>query len=137
MRSPWLAFAVAVGLALSGYGHASGEDDLAVVKRAVARADVSPGNRSSISGKARQGERPRFVKVRIVEKRTGRAKVSVNVPLGLVRLADDWPIRWDCRKAAFRHRCVVTVSEILGALESGEDIVQIDDEDASVRVWVE
>lgn len=135
MRKPWLAF-VAVGLALSGYGRASGEDDLAVVKRAVARADVFPASQS-FSGKEDRGKRPRLVKVRIVEKRTGRAKVSVNIPLGLVRLADDWPIHWDCRRAAFRHRCVVTVSEILGALESGEDIVQIDDEDASVRVWVE
>ena len=75
--------------------------------------------------------------VRVVEKAGKRARVSLNLPIGLVRsMGDDWPIPayHGCRK---RDRCGVTLGEILRALDSGQPLVDIEDDEATVRVWVD
>ena len=71
-------------------------------------------------------------------RREGRqAKVSVNLPLALVRaLGDDIPDRHALR-ALREGRDPDQLGEVLRALDSGQDLVQVDDEDANVRVWVE
>jgi hypothetical protein len=79
-----------------------------------------------------------WFRVRIVEKAgRRRARVSVNLPIGLVRsFGDDWPIPsyHGCRK---RDRCGATLGEILRALDTGQNLVEIEDDEATVRVWVE
>jgi len=158
-RVAWGAVVVAAaGLAAAGAGGAAGsgigpEDDLAVVKRAVSAqravqaAPDRPGAtrmegddlpRAAARPRRTSGEEPTWLKVRVTEKGTNRKKVTVNLPLALVRaVGDDWP-RIDFACGDDRHaRCGIKVSEVLAALESGQDLVEIDDEDTMVRVWVE
>jgi hypothetical protein len=116
------------------------EDDLSLVKRAVA------SNQSAVSTRAEEakpaprsdrGKDPQWFKVRVLDKATGKKKVTVNLPITLVRaLGDDVPLDWPCDGGP-RFRSNLRVSEVLAALESGQDLVQVDDEDSEVRVWVE
>lgn len=145
-----LAAAGAVVAAGSGIAP---EDDLTVVKRAVgaqSAAQAAPDTpearrmerdeprRESARPSRTSGKEPTWLKVRVTEKGTNRKKVTVNLPLALVRaVGDDWP-RIDFACGDDRHaRCGIKVSEVLAALESGQDLVEIDDEDTMVRVWVE
>ncbi len=119
------------------------EDDLQLVKKAVLSAQASPARPpaedSAPPAAARPAPRkgdPQWFRVRIVEKAGKRAKVSVNLPLVLVRsLGDEWPIaeRGRCREGG---RCP-TLGEVLRALDSGQSLVEIEDDEATVRVWVE
>jgi hypothetical protein len=157
MKATWLlALVLAGGSARAG----SVEDDLTVVKKAVAqRAQASASTQASArppgSGepakaspapaaasqekdatrvRARKGMEPQWLRVRVVEK-AGK-KVSINLPLALVRaMGDDLPIGLDCGREG--RRSTLTVGEVLRALDSGQDLVQVDDEDGNVRVWVE
>jgi hypothetical protein len=118
------------------------EDDLQLVKKAVGSGAVAQTRppaeepmppRAETAPAARKGA-PTWFRVRIVDKANKRAKVSVNLPLGLVRaFGDDWPIGERCRQD---HRCA-TLGEVLRALDSGESLVEINDDEATVRVWVE
>lgn len=158
-RVAWGAVVVAAaGLAAAGAVVAAGsglgpEDDLAVVKRAVgaqSAAQAAPDTpearrmerderrRESARPSRTSGKEPTWLKVRVTEKGTNRKRVTVNLPLALVRaVGDDWP-RIDFACGDDRHaRCGIKVSEVLAALESGQDLVEIDDEDTMVRVWVE
>jgi hypothetical protein len=162
MRSLW-GTAAFIGLALGVPGVAAAqEDDLLVVKRAVkqeaptgtAIEKVGPVDKVERIDKerldrerapVRRGARPQWLRVRVLEK-GGRKKVSVNLPLALVRaLGDDFDLGWLCGRHGHhgdheRHRDAcpsIRLSEVLAALDSGEDLVQVDEEDATVRVWVE
>ena len=120
------------------------EDDLQLVKKAVGSSQVAQARppaeeplppRAEAAPVARKGA-PTWFRVRIVEKGHKRAKVSVNLPLGIVRsLGDEWPIaeRGRCRQ----DRNCPTLGEILRALDSGQSLVEIEDDEATVRVWVE
>jgi hypothetical protein len=123
------------------------EDDLQLVKKAVGSSAVAQARpaappaeeplppRAQASPAPRKGA-PTWFRVRIVDKTSKRAKVSVNLPLGLVRaFGDDWPIseHGRCRQ---EQRCP-TLGEVLRALDSGESLVEIEDDEATVRVWVE
>jgi hypothetical protein len=131
------AFAIAGWLLASALPVAaqdrSSEDDLAVVKRGVQSARHEPRKVEAASehGASRAGSRPLWLKVRVVEKGAKRAKVTVNLPLAMVRaLGDDFPVDLGSRR--------LRLSEILQTLEAcGEPLVQVDDEQTSVRVWVE
>ena len=125
------------------------EDDLQLVRKAVASSTRvaqarPPAEAPPAPEEARpapcKGE-PQWFRVRIVEKagkeKAGkRARVSINLPLGVVRsLGDEWPISHhggECRKA----HCP-TVGEVLRALDSGQSLVEIEDDETTVRVWVE
>jgi hypothetical protein len=120
------------------------EDDLQLVKKAVgssAVAQARPPAEETLPPRAQAAPAPRkgaptWFRVRIVDKTSKRAKVSVNLPLGLVRaFGDDWPIseHGRCRQD---QRCP-TLGEVLRALDSGESLVEIEDDEATVRVWVE
>ena len=152
-RAGWAAVILAAGgLIAAGVAVASGpadpqDDDLAVVKRAVtarnaqAEAPVRPApsveEEQARPSRPARGKEPTWLKVRVTEKRTSRKKITVNVPLALVRALDGaWPpIDFDC--GGRRTRCEVNVGEVLAALEAGQDLVEIDDEDSLVKVWVE
>lgn len=106
------------------------EDDLAVVRRALAArpsAAVASARAPATLGPARKAERPRWLKVRVVEERSRQARVSVDLPLTLVRA-----LSLDCPLEPSRR-----LSEVLEALESGQRLVEIEADDATVRVWVE
>jgi hypothetical protein len=126
------------------------EDDLTVVKRAVAQATPAPAapaaraaERAAPEEKTAEprprasGKEPTWLKVRVTDKETGRRKVTVNLPLALVRaVGNGWPrIDFDCGEQ--RARCGIKISEVLAALESGQDLVEIEEEHESVKVWVE
>jgi hypothetical protein len=120
-----LASALAVGAA-------AGDDDLTVVKRAVAQ------RASMQEGRLPAGEKPQWLRVRVIEKTSRHSRVSVNLPLALVRLLGETcpVIDWHCR--AEGGRCAVRVADVLHALESGDrQLVEVDSDDALVRVWVE
>jgi hypothetical protein len=111
------------------------QDDLQAVKKAVLASAVSPARPPAEDPEPRSA--PMWFRVRIVEKAGKRARLSLNLPIGLVRsVGDEWPIpsRHGCRK---RDRCGVTLGEILRALDSGQALVDIEDDEATVRVWVE
>jgi hypothetical protein len=120
------------------------DDDLAAVKKAVGttiEAEATPPAEAPAAreekpraradrGRSRRGE-PQWIRVRIAEKGEKHARVSVNVPLALVRaLGEDMEI-------GDHHHGRRTVGDLLRALDSGEHLVDIEDEEATVRVWVE
>ena len=143
MKATWLLALVLVG---DTAGTRSAQDDLALVKRAVADRAPAPamGAQEAPAPKdeakeapraARKGKEPQWLRVRVTEK-PGK-KVSINLPLALVRaMGEDWPIELHCGRHG-KDRTRLTVGDVLRALDSGEDLVQVDDQDATVRIWVE
>jgi len=130
------------------------EDDLQVVKKAVGSssqvAQARPPAEEPPAATARpavekeepareapraHGAEPKWFRVRITEKGGRHGHVSINLPIGIARaLGEDWPVapHGECH----RDHCQ-TIGEILRALDSGQSLVEIDDEEASVRVWVD
>ena len=149
----WTAVTVALALAVAaGAGlAASGEDDLAIVKKAVsspaparARAEsrvVAQAAPAATEARpaVRTGREPQWFKVRVVDRGTGRKKVTINLPLSLVRALGDDTIDWGCRSGeGDREKChSVRLSEVLRSLEAGQELVEIEDDEATVKVWVE
>lgn len=123
-----LAIAVLCG-AWAATVHAA-DDDLSVVKRAV--QDPEGARPAAARGEAR------WFRVRI--DKAGGGKVRVNLPLPLVRVlgekADDWPAGIHCGRDG-HGRCSLRLSEVLGALDAGQEFVTIEGEDASIRVWID
>jgi hypothetical protein len=139
----------ATALAQTTASASGAEDDLAVIKRAVRSpasldrvaapaVEAAPAPPKRRVERPRRGDAPRWLKVRVVEKGTTRNKVTVNLPLALVHVLghDDWPIAFHCRGEGSR-RCSMRFGEVLEALEAGQDLVTIDAEDETVRVWLE
>jgi hypothetical protein len=131
--------AVALGPGPSAHARGAGDDDLAVVRHAVVEAPTAvrpEAPRAEEKTKARKAE-PQWLRVRIKEK-SGKSRVSVNVPLALARaLGDDIPIDLGCRHKGDASRAKIRLGDILLALDSGQDIVEVDGDDGSVRVWVD
>ncbi|HEY6551803.1 MAG TPA: hypothetical protein VI669_00525 [Vicinamibacteria bacterium] len=131
--------AVLLGPGGSALALGSGEDDLALVRRAV--ADATPAARSDAypapqRPRAQKAE-PKWLRVRIKEN-GGKSTVSVNVPLALARLlGDDIPLDLACGNKRDRRRSELRLGDLLQSLDSGQDIVQIDGDDGSVRVWID
>jgi len=115
----------------------SADDDLAVVKKAVAQSappsdDRAPARPEGSRAADSRPEKMRWLKVRVTEKAGKR--VSINVPLSFARaLGEDWPVNLGCRRGATH----LTIGDILRSLDSGQDLVEVDSDDAKVRVWVE
>jgi len=157
MKATWL---LALVLAGETTGTRSAEDDLALVKKAVAARPTAPATtpavvaqegtgakgdpreREATRAAGRKGKEPQWLRVRVAE-RSGK-KVSINLPLALVRaMGEDWPIELQCGRPcgaeghAGKDRARLTLGDVLRALDAGEDLVQVDDADATVRIWVE
>jgi hypothetical protein len=116
------------------------EDDLALVRRAVAQeepAAARPETSPPPPKRAARKAEPQWLRVRIKDK-GGKSAVSVNLPLALARaLGDDVPFDWACHHKGDEGRAKIRLSDVLASLDSGQDIVQVDSEDGTVRVWVE
>lgn len=120
------------------------EDDLAAVKKAVADEAQAPAPAASPRRTAEEEPRarpaarasePKWFRLRIVEKGGKHGRVSVNLPLGIVRaFADKLPLE-GCRRCQGGHG--PTMGEVLRALDSGQSLVEVDDDEATIRAWVE
>jgi hypothetical protein len=136
MKKTVLVLAVALAALAAPALADSAEDDLAVVKQATSA--TAEATRTTAEAPPRSSaDEPQWLRVRIVEKGRKKATVKVNLPLGLVRaFADDVPVP-GCfgRKGDDGER--VTIGEVLRALDTGESLVEIDDDDETVRIWVE
>jgi hypothetical protein len=59
--------------------------------------------------------------------------VAINLPLGFARSLDaSWHVRTHGRRGKG-----ASLGDILRALDSGQSLVEIEDVDATVRIWVE
>lgn len=144
------AMAVAFALAAFAGGaaaevKANAEDDLAVVKKAVASPAPEALRARAVAAApaVRSGREPQWFKVRVVDKATGHKKVTVNLPLSLVRLLGDETIDWGCHDDGKDihgggDKChTVRLADVLRTLEAGQELVEVDDDDSTVKVWVE
>jgi hypothetical protein len=81
----------------------------------------------------------KWFKVRVTEKGAKKARVNINVPIALVRaLGDDFPI--DIGRHGHwhgGHDRTIHLGEVLATLEAGQSLVEVDDDEATVRIWVE
>jgi hypothetical protein len=133
----WLAL---IGLVVSISGAARAEDDdLAVVRRAVqiAQNTKAPPAAEAQSAKPSRSDEGRvetaWLRIRISEKGDKRGRVSVNVPLSFVEaLAYE-----DADRPGKGRHCGVDWTAVVKALRSTRNIVDIEDDEASVRVYVE
>ena len=157
-----MAVGAVVGMAFAAMGTAmarSAEDDLAVVKRAVqvapavdAAGDDAVARRIEPRRSSLSARDLRWFKVRVTEKGKKNARVNINLPIALVRaLGDDFPIDigrhvrgdgwrgddWRDGERRSRSERVLRLGEVLATLEAGQSLVEIDDDEATVRVWVE
>jgi hypothetical protein len=131
------ALVLATGLAVvttpAAASGGSAEDDLAVVKKATSSPNAS--RTPAETPPPARGEEPQWLRVRIVESGEKKATVKVNLPLALVHaLGDDVPVP-GCREDETGRS--LTVGEVLRALDTGESLVEIEDEQSTVRIWVE
>jgi hypothetical protein len=117
------------------------DDDLALVKRVVAEnrgaQEAGATRPAEAPERAERKRAPRWLKVRIAPERGTGEKVSVNVPLALVRLVGDVDVDLGCEDEREHEACGMSVLDLLDELESGQDLVEIDGGDAKIRVWVE
>ena len=111
------------------------DDDLTVVKRAVEQGSPAPQALQDEKPAPRSGAKPQWLRVRVTE-RNGK-KVRVNLPLALVRAIGDWPLDFGCGFDGERRRCKIRLSEVLEALDAGQNLVEVDDDGTTVRIWVE
>jgi hypothetical protein len=146
-----ISWAIAATLAL-GVGAAiafAADDDLDVVKKAVAShaAQASAAPAQSAAPAARPAAKARseaqWFKVRVSERENNR-KVTINLPLSLVRaLGDELPVDIGCdpdRGHDRGHRllpCGISLSKVLAELDAGQSLVEIDSDEETVRVWIE
>jgi len=146
MRKSWVIGAALLMLAGLGLalGVSAAEDDLAVVKKAVVRtaaADETDAPRAAAPVR-KASRRVTWLKVRVVEQKNGKKedRVSVTLPLALfAALGKDATVDLNELgvrgiRNADRH---VRVMDLLDSLEPGTVLVEVDDDDAHVRVWVE
>jgi len=142
-ETAWATLGYVALAATFAAGSGAAEDDLDLVRRAVARDETQAGpSRPALeAARARRGATPRWLKVRIVDKVDKKARVSVNVPLALVHaLGDDWTVDGRCRPRGAQpksERCPIRIADVLRTLETGQEIVEIDDAEAHIRVWLE
>jgi hypothetical protein len=132
----WLAAGL-LSLSAGAVGAGSADDDLSIVRKAVAQSATPSPAASPTRAEREEAPAPkdkavlRWLKVRVQE-RTGK-RISINLPLSLARAVSDLPFDFDCG----HHRCKLSVGDILRSFDTGQELVQVDKEDATVRVWVE
>lgn len=140
-------FLIAIlGVALAASASAgSAEDDLQAVKKALFASSGSVARPAAEDPQAAEAAPrppttrtdPMWFKVRIVEKAGKRARVSLNLPIGLARSLGEIGPQRPAQRCASRDRCGATLGELLRALDSGQPLLDIEDAEATVRVWLE
>jgi hypothetical protein len=124
-----------------GPGALRAEDDLALIRKAVAQAEpVAAAAPAPAAAVATPRAEPKWLRVRVEPKGDKKGRVRVNIPLAFVKaVGDNLPmtIGEGCRREHREAYCGLKLSEVLKTLEGGEDIVEIDDEQQTVRIWLE
>lgn len=96
---------------------------------------LSTGSRASPGGRSVTGREPRWLRVRVTDMNTNQVKVSVNVPMGLVRTGIKMGARFVPTDADFDYQ------ELIDAIQSGESgkIVEVTDNEQGekVEIWAE
>jgi len=139
----WMLAAGFAGMALAVGGLVravaqGAADDLTVVKRAVAQAPAPAPAAPVVKAPAPRSGKPQWFKVRVVDKGSKKGRVTVNLPLALVRAFGDTPFDWKCGGDEHpARRCSIKVADVLEALEAGQELVEVDDENSIVKIWVE
>lgn len=140
-KTAWITLALAASLAGAAF---AADDDLEVVKRATqappqVEAAPTPPSAKADKTAARPTDKPTWFKVEVVDKLSGKRRVSVNLPIALVEaFGDDVPVRWGCgEKAAPKDHCGLKLKETLALLQKGQPLVEIEQETERIRVWVE
>jgi hypothetical protein len=142
-----LAFTLGTARPSHGLVMAEAEDDLAVVRRAVASgSDASHGTppqppprveSAPARRKVDSATEPHWLRVRVTKKVTG-AKVKVDIPLFIARaIGAEIPLDFGCARRGRDSEAPMKLGDILDMLDSGQDVVNIDTWEASVRVFVE
>jgi len=129
---------LAAGVLAGGFA-ARAEDDLSVIKKAVAQTELAGTPSAKLATPAKRSE-PQWLRVRVEPKGEKKGRINVNVPLAFVRaVGQDLPLEFGdgCHREHKESYCGLKLSEVLKALDSGESLVEIDGEDETVRVWVE
>lgn len=138
-----------LGLAMAGAAGAD-DDDLAVVRRAVsqeartvpataARREVAKPSTAASPAPARNegiGRTPRWLKIRVVEQGQKRGQVSVTLPFDLAQALAEEASDSRCDKHD-GSLCLRDVARALAQLNSDNSILELDDGDSKVRIWVE
>jgi hypothetical protein len=127
-----LALVLAALCAPAAAAASSADDDLAVVKKATASTNGEA--RPAEAPPRSRGKEPSWLRVRIHEKGEKKATVKVNLPLALVHAFGDDATIPGCGEKSGRR---LTVGEVLRALDTGESLVEIEDDESTVRIWVE
>jgi hypothetical protein len=93
--------------------------------------------RAVAAPKARRS--PAWLKLRIEDKGAKGARIALSLPLNLVRAVGDWPLGEHYRCSGRKtDACSIRLSRVLEALEAGQELVQIEDGDATtIRIWLE
>jgi len=116
------------------------EDDLAVVRRAVAGGSgttvAEDHSRTRAASKVRR--EAQWLRVRVTHK-DGRGKVKFDLPLFVARtVGGEIPIEWGaCPKGSKAGKGSTKLAEVLDLLDAGDDVVRIETEDASIRIFVD
>ena len=110
---------------MAGDRAAAQDDDLAIIKKAVAPEGTAP----------RPSAKPQWLKVRVVDKSDKKSKVTINVPIAWVAGLGEREVGLCSRHAD--SGCKIKLSDVLASLAAGHEFVNIDSEDALIRVWVE
>jgi hypothetical protein len=127
-----------VGLVLAaGATGGAAEEDLAIVKKAVAQTAPAPatpaGEERAAPGVTRA--KPQWLRVRVTDKGKSKASVSINLPIGIVEALGDEPL--DLCRHRRASKCQLTLRGLLAAFEAGQRLVEIESEDGDVKVWVD
>jgi hypothetical protein len=122
-----LALVLVAGLGLVGVhaARASSDDDLAVVRKALQK---TPG-----ADAPKTGGKPQWVHVRVEGKKEKKEKVSINIPFALVEALGDQEI---CHTWKGEHKAI-HLSDLLKSLEAGQQLVEVDDEEETVKIWID
>ncbi len=122
-----------VPMAVAASGGARAEDDLALIRKAVSES-------APVATPTAVATPPKWLRVRVDPKGEKKGRVRVSVPLAFVRaVGDGLPMSFGsgCRREHKEAYCGIKLSEVLNTLEGGQSLVEIEDDEQSVRVWLE
>jgi hypothetical protein len=105
---------------------AGSDEDLALVKKALQKSPAAEAPKVS--------EKPRWIHIRVEGKGKEKERVSVNLPFSLVEALGEKS--FTCHGRDGKEK-VFALAEILKTLETGQHIVEVEDEEHSVKVWVD
>ena len=107
---------------------ATADDDLAVVRKALQKNTGGEATKS--------GGKPQWLHIRVEGKTQKKEKVSINVPFAVIEAFGDQELsHWNIHQGG-EHQ-TIRLADVLKRLEAGQQIVEVDSEEETVRVWVD